>query len=806
MKRMLLILIFAICECVFAADVIERVTVLGSDDSRAIANEKYERQLRATSSKAPRDAGRGDQLILHAGKSGQYMITVSDARRSNFGNTIIHGKTPTGGKALLVISPTGSITGNFYQYDGKVMVSTGNDGIVTAWREGIDALALPIDDGAVTPPSMNSRAMPVTEAEQSGSERAARRQVMKSEKPSGVRYPEYRAGASELSVLLYHDDTMVDPTGVADYITTLADEIFLASEVAIKLKIAGFIPVPIQDDALHRDLQKLMSDAESPFTNIDDELLSYEADVAILLRDTRSSEESICGIADLGVESGRHFYSGNRAVVEWLPRGNGTYCRDKTFAHELGHLLGAKHHRGDYESLPTAGYSYSFGYLTDSLGTVMVPSGSVDSDSVVYKFSNPKLQCGGVPCGREADTLASADNSRAFLNSAPLVADGAKFNFENMTPWSIEKTYECEKDGLTGVRDATALRNQTKYAISIASWHFVRADESSFVKEYELSDRVLERGYSAYYGYCDTEESESRLRSEYIETFARYYHPITGEIVESGHLYWDVDYDGEYSLLRIAKTNGGTFEGHPEQSVRVGASYTVQFESDYGYELNEIRTSCDGTRAGDSFTVIATADNCRVELMFARTSTATTSEIQVTETYIGLLDRAPDPNGLAYWVSQLNRAVAAGQEATFAMKKLTNDIALSPEWTAGLGANDVTTQVGANAVVQGMYQNLFERVATQADLDWWTPQLTGGSTTASEMALNLITAAKSNTEKPADGNVMGFKREAATYYVQNVLQANYTVATARSAVKDVNDAESLAASKTATDIVKTGSG
>ena len=185
-------------------------------------------------------------------------------------------------------------------------------------------------------------------------------------------------------------------------------------------------------------------------------------------------------------------------------------------------------------------------------------------------------------------------------------------------------------------------------------------------------------------------------------------------------------------------------------------------------------------------------------------ASATASEIQVTETYIGLLDRAPDPNGLAYWVSQLNRAVAAGQEATFAMKKLTNDIALSPEWTAGLGANAVNGQVGANAVVQGMYQHLFERAQSQADLDYWTPQLTGGSTTASEMALNLITAAKNNIKKPTDGNVLGFKREAATYYVKNVEQAKFTKSSANSAVKDVDDADSLAASKTATDLVKAG--
>ena len=51
---------------------------------------------------------------------------------------------------------------------------------------------------------------------------------------------------------------------------------------------------------------------------------------------------------------------------------------------------------------------------------------------------------------------------------------------------------------------------------------------------------------------------------------------------------------------------------------------------------------------------------------------ATTSEIQVTEAYIGLLGRAPDPDGLAYWVKQYDAAVAAGQDSTIALKKLMN--------------------------------------------------------------------------------------------------------------------------------------
>ena len=61
MKRVLFILAYAICECVFAADVIERVTVLRSDDPRGVTTEQYDAQLRAISSTAPIDAGRGDQ-------------------------------------------------------------------------------------------------------------------------------------------------------------------------------------------------------------------------------------------------------------------------------------------------------------------------------------------------------------------------------------------------------------------------------------------------------------------------------------------------------------------------------------------------------------------------------------------------------------------------------------------------------------------------------------------------------------------------------------------------------------------------
>ena len=60
MKRVLFILAFAICECAFAADVIERITVFRSDDLRGVTTEQYDNQSKAISSMAPIDAGRGD--------------------------------------------------------------------------------------------------------------------------------------------------------------------------------------------------------------------------------------------------------------------------------------------------------------------------------------------------------------------------------------------------------------------------------------------------------------------------------------------------------------------------------------------------------------------------------------------------------------------------------------------------------------------------------------------------------------------------------------------------------------------------
>ena len=179
---------------------------------------------------------------------------------------------------------------------------------------------------------------------------------------------------------------------------------------------------------------------------------------------------------------------------------------------------------------------------------------------------------------------------------------------------------------------------------------------------------------------------------------------------------------------------------------------------------------------------------------------ATTSEIEVTKAYIGLLGRAPDPAGLAYWAAELDAAIAAGEDPVVALKKLTNDITLSDEWDGGIGSYDGDTLAGAESVVTDMYDNLFDRAASQAELDYWAPKIVSGEFTASEMAVALIQGAGAT-----DGDVLGYKQQAATYYVESAGD-NHTNASAAASVVDVNGPITLASSKEVTDYVASGVG
>ena len=173
------------------------------------------------------------------------------------------------------------------------------------------------------------------------------------------------------------------------------------------------------------------------------------------------------------------------------------------------------------------------------------------------------------------------------------------------------------------------------------------------------------------------------------------------------------------------------------------------------------------------------------------------SDAKITEAYIGLLGRAPDPAGLEYWSNELQSLVSQGQNVDIALKKLTNDITLTPEWIGGGGSGGSAGQSAAEAVVSSMYINLFSRQATAADRAYWSAELTNRRVTESEMVVLLIQGAQSNGN--TDSQVLEFKRQAASYYVLKVPHSRFSRTSATEAVRNVYDEDTLWDSKRATD-------
>lgn len=160
----------------------------------------------------------------------------------------------------------------------------------------------------------------------------------------------------------------------------------------------------------------------------------HGADLVALVRPFRDPEQEGCGIAWLigggksGVSTGDgQDYFGYSVVSDGSD--DDSYCRDESFAHELGHNLGSAHDRdtaqGDDGKLDNpddyGAFTYSFGYKTAASGgnfyTIMAYG---DQGQTSYRvFSNPRITfCGGRACG----ATTYEDNARSLGQVMPVVS------------------------------------------------------------------------------------------------------------------------------------------------------------------------------------------------------------------------------------------------------------------------------------------------------------------------------------------------------------------------------------------------
>ena len=122
--------------------------------------------------------------------------------------------------------------------------------------------------------------------------------------------------------------------------------------------------------------------------------------------------------------------------------------------------------------------------------------------------------------------------------------------------------------------------------------------------------------YASHYFCRLPNDDPNPLGTDYVESFFRYIDVSSGELVESAHVLWEEDMEGNYSHIRVAHTDGGKVIGNTSLLLKEGSEHTVEFQRDYGYSLAEIKSSCDGWRDADSYRFTVTSDDCRIEANF----------------------------------------------------------------------------------------------------------------------------------------------------------------------------------------------
>jgi hypothetical protein len=217
----------------------------------------------------------------------------------------------------------------------------------------------------------------------------------------------------------------------------ITNDAYVRSQINAELRLVHSMQVNYPDNTDNGDALEKLTGFRAPSTPIDpDPAFSalrnareqHGADLVVLVRKFQDPENDGCGIAWLLgggmsgiVQSDEYFaYSVVSDGNDQGDDGKTYFCRDETFAHEVGHNLGSAHDAEAANNEPGA-YAYSYGYKTTvSNGNFYTIMAYGDSGQASYRvFSNPNIS---EPCGGRACGTALADNARSHNQTVPIVS------------------------------------------------------------------------------------------------------------------------------------------------------------------------------------------------------------------------------------------------------------------------------------------------------------------------------------------------------------------------------------------------
>lgn len=241
------------------------------------------------------------------------------------------------------------------------------------------------------------------------------------------------------------------------------NNIYKDSNIDIQLRLVGAVPHEQAGASMDAVLTSLRVDTTA--VNLRNQ---YGADFVTQLHQTGE-----CGIGYMAVSA------------PWAWNVVGPDCGPLVLAHELGHNMGLNHSRKQGDT-GGARYSYALGHGVDGLfGTVMTYSWLYvnKASGRVAKFSNPDVNCLGVPCGvavgqpdeaHAAQALNNVKNEIAAFRSATVSSSSqsslvvASSSRASSTPANTVSSSRSSQatSVISSIRSSTATTSSRSSAIS----------------------------------------------------------------------------------------------------------------------------------------------------------------------------------------------------------------------------------------------------------------------------------------------------------------------------------------------------
>ncbi|KJR42286.1 Peptidyl-Asp metalloendopeptidase [Candidatus Magnetoovum chiemensis] len=234
-----------------------------------------------------------------------------------------------------------------------------------------------------------------------------------------------RSGTTTIDVLVVYTSAAKTAAGSQSAIESLitlaeteANESFTNSGIDIELNVVHTAQTNYTETSMSTELSALRNTNDGKMDSIHTLRDDYGADLVQLWV---SNGTNYCGLGYLMTNVSSSFASYAFSVVRY-DCATGTY----TFAHELGHNMGAEHDR--YVATTEGAYSYSYGYVntTDKWRTIMAYNDKCSDNGYnctrINYWSNPDVSYDGVPTGKSASASNSANNALTLTNTAATIA------------------------------------------------------------------------------------------------------------------------------------------------------------------------------------------------------------------------------------------------------------------------------------------------------------------------------------------------------------------------------------------------